>query len=1432
MAAPVSISEFLAINNTTLADNAGEYSDWIELHNSGGLSVDISGWVISDGSESFVFPAGTSIAANAYEVLFASGDVARTVPGERHLPFKLSGPGEALTLRDNGGVLTEPSWAAPNLYPAQIADNSYGVSSNGELRSFPDPTPGAANGAGVLGVAASVEFSLEHGFFTSPQSLVLTTATPGAAIRYTTNGETPTSTTGTEVASGATVALGSTTTIRAVAYLDGWTTSSPETRTYIFPADVLTQSATPPDGWPANDEINDHDLDYEMDTEVVAGNEAAVTEALLAIPSVSVVTDLDNLFDPITGIYVNPQGRGRTWERDASVELIDPTGAMDGFDINAGIRIRGGSSRSSNNPKHSLHFYFRSDYEGALEYPVFGDEGTDRFERLSLRTTQHESWTWRRTPEATFVEDVWARDIQAAMDQPYTRSRQVHLYLNGQYWGLYMTQERITDEYGESYFGGDEDDYDVIKRGSPSLATEANDGTITAWQAMYPLVSDGVVTAAEFEQLLTQVDLENLAAYYLQFFYSAEFDGSPTWYARYNGNSFAQSNNWYAIRNRNGVGDAGRWQFLDHDSEVILCQNLNFQPLAPETIDNTTPWPLRNELDYFAPAHLHQALITNASYRQIFAQVVQEEMLDADGALTVANATATYDARVSEVDPAVLAESARWGDGRPNNSGTAFGRTEWQNAVAVERDCLQQRWEVTRQQLTADGLWPAAIEPTVVDLNRTTYDYDFGTTGSPVGVAGPVTWEPITPQTTGDISWSAPVDSRDRGPNGADDIERDLVFAGGPRTLSHRIANGVWAVTLNMGDTCCIHDDMSVTAEGVVISGDVDAPTGTFAEVTGQVVVTDGSLDIEFEDLGGVDVNWVANRLSLERLPDPPAGLILNEWNAVSSDKFIDDGDSFFGSVAGNGGDWFELVVVEDRLDVRGWQLEISDAEAGSLEVTDTFVFGDDPLLSDLRAGTIITVSEDRADDVSFDPATGDWWINFQSNSDDDGAYLTPDSQSNFDTNNDDWQLRIANGIGLTTFGPAGEGVGGVSGVGSTEVGELEEDPSSAIGADSLYDDGKDSTFGSPNGFDGGVQDLSALRAWYVPVDDTVEPDAVIDAPAAGSVVPSQTVTISGTSSDDVGVGSLRVALRNRDTGLWLQADGSFSGQFTYVESELGSPGATLTTWTLPLTLPEARYFAIARAEDTSGNRDSTRPRVFFDVEVPDTDGADPMVEIATPAHRAEVGGPSVTFSGTATDDAGVALVRVTIIDRATGLRLQPDGTFGPRYARLNTALSAPGATSTEWLYSANLADGDYVVIADVVDTANKRDQSRPRVVFSVAATVADDVLPDTAIDSPTVREALTGPSITTTGTATDNVGVTRVRVTIQDVVSKQYLQADGTLGGFTLLEADIDTNGATSTGWRVNADLPVGEYAVTARAVDAAGNTDATRPRVRFSVE
>ncbi len=215
------------------------------------------------------------------------------------------------------------------------------------------------------------------------------------------------------------------------------------------------------------------------------------------------------------------------------------------------------------------------------------------------------------------------------------------------------------------------------------------------------------------------------------------------------------------------------------------------------------------------------------------------------------------------------------------------------------------------------------------------------------------------------------------------------------------------------------------------------------------------------------------------------APMILNEYNAVSGGNYLenDGSDVYWGRVIGNGGDWFELVVTQDHLDARGWALIVTDDTGAPNQSTDLLTLSDANVWADLRAGTIITVSEQLPDDVSYDPAGGDWWINVQAASGASGAYITA---SNFPVSNDEWQLTIRDAVGHAVFGPAGEGVTPISGIGSDEVFKLEEDPGAFIHPHSDYNDGSSSSFAAPNIFAAGtmMQDFTDLRSVLHPCAD------------------------------------------------------------------------------------------------------------------------------------------------------------------------------------------------------------------------------------------------------------------------------------------------------------------------------------------------------------
>jgi len=71
-AGAVRINEFVAANQTGLADNTGEVEDWVELHNTSGATANLDGWTLTAGDDVFSL-TGQSIPANGFLIVFASG---------------------------------------------------------------------------------------------------------------------------------------------------------------------------------------------------------------------------------------------------------------------------------------------------------------------------------------------------------------------------------------------------------------------------------------------------------------------------------------------------------------------------------------------------------------------------------------------------------------------------------------------------------------------------------------------------------------------------------------------------------------------------------------------------------------------------------------------------------------------------------------------------------------------------------------------------------------------------------------------------------------------------------------------------------------------------------------------------------------------------------------------------------------------------------------------------------------------------------------------------------------------------------------------------------------------------------------------------------------------------------------------------------------
>src|SRR5438045_2832260 len=207
-----------------------------------------------------------------------------------------------------------------------------------------------------------IKFSHPHGFYERPFELSLGVSSGNAKIYYTTNGLVPKSAPARLYE--APLKISSTAVLRAALFEGESMVGSVETRTFIFPRDVLKQTGIGfPQTWGTN-HGKAVTADYEMDPEIVNRPEYAgmLDQALKSIPTLSISMEPGDLFDPAHGIYANAQQSGAESERRAAVELLYPNDSP-GFAVNCGIRIQGGwNRRSEESPKHSFRLLFKKKY--------------------------------------------------------------------------------------------------------------------------------------------------------------------------------------------------------------------------------------------------------------------------------------------------------------------------------------------------------------------------------------------------------------------------------------------------------------------------------------------------------------------------------------------------------------------------------------------------------------------------------------------------------------------------------------------------------------------------------------------------------------------------------------------------------------------------------------------------------------------------------------------------------------------------------------------------------------------------------------------------------------------------------------------------------------------------------------------------------------
>ncbi len=289
-----------------------------------------------------------------------------------------------------------------------------------------------------------------------------------------------------------------------------------------------------------------------------------------ALPILSLAIEPSALWDVKDGMLTHPWARGADWERWAEMTYLarEPDENLSDFIAPLGLRVHSVSPVDVSKP--ALRMYFRKEYGlSRLEYPLFASHPAQAqsYKRLLLQAGD-------RGGRWTLFRDQLLVDIAGHLGLPASQGRFVHLFVNGESWGLYRLSERIDRFFLAENCGLR--NVDLVQDGKPREGTDDDWDALMDWLELQTLSDPHA-----YARLSAQIDLDNFTDFaILQLYF-----GFP-------------SSELYAAR---PVG--GQWFFLyEGGSQAFAAYS-------------DTPLTLFEDADF---ALVLRKLLENPSYQQIF----------------------------------------------------------------------------------------------------------------------------------------------------------------------------------------------------------------------------------------------------------------------------------------------------------------------------------------------------------------------------------------------------------------------------------------------------------------------------------------------------------------------------------------------------------------------------------------------------------------------------------------------------------------------------------------------------------------------------------------------------------------------------------------------------------------------------------------------
>lgn len=669
------INEYMASNALTIADEDGDFSDWIELYNAGPLPVNLSGYGLSDDASQlfrWVFPNKT-MQVGEYLLIWASGKNKVNPLQPLHTNFSISAEGEEVLITKPANEIIDRVGPI-----AHQADISYGRLQNQTSlwRFFSPSSPGIINALSGFSLLLTTPVSTHaSGYYSTAFDAALSTTIQGSKIVFTTDGSDP-KPTSPEYTSPINIrnrandpnviSLIPTNNITATGppYYEGW---QPPLGT-INKITVLRSRLYHPDAPPGPIKTFTYFVN-------------PILNSRYSLPVFSLATTNANLFDYNIGIYVHGKSTnyfqdGDDWERPANVSLFEKNGLL-AFSHDIGIRTHGNTSRSR--PRKSLRVISRSEYGTSwINYQLFPDKSTSMYKRFIFRNSGND---W----DMSIFRDAMLQTISKNLKVERQYYRPIILFINGEYWGIHDLRDRYDEHYFFAKYGINEMDLTILENNS--LFKFGNPAGTAHYNTMRSFSStNNLAIQSNYDALSNMMDIESFTDFQIAniFAMNTDWPGNNSLYWRYYRNEYDPN----ALGGRDG---RWRWMLLDMDFGFGLNftyvpgvgQGASHNTLSFALVANGPAWPNPPWSTF-----LLRNLIKNETFKIQFINRFCD-LLNSD--YSEATVVAAIDSIKNMLQPEMQEHINRWR--RPTSL------NEWQNNVTVMRNFAQQRPAYVRQHI-------------------------------------------------------------------------------------------------------------------------------------------------------------------------------------------------------------------------------------------------------------------------------------------------------------------------------------------------------------------------------------------------------------------------------------------------------------------------------------------------------------------------------------------------------------------------------------------------------------------------------------------------------------------------------------------------------------------------------------------------------------